>query len=96
MTCEHHNFNCAVSINRLSHEEGGPITGYSADICVTCSDCGLPFRFLGVPAGNDYTAPRVSVDGRELRAPLEPAVHEKFAASAAYVVPPDPKKGRLQ
>ena len=94
--CEHLNFTGEIRVYRLSHEEGGPIEGYSANTAVRCADCGLPFRFIGLPAGNDPAAPRVSVDGKELRAPMEPATHEKFAASAAYVVPRARKKGQLQ
>lgn len=94
--CEHLNFTGDIRINRLSHEEGGPIDGYSADVAVRCADCGLPFRFIGIPAGNHFAEPRVSVDGLELRAPIEPATHDKFSPSATYVAPPNPKKGRMQ
>ena len=88
MTCRHENFRCDAHIGRLSETEGGPITGYTAGITVECADCGLQFRFIGVPAGNHHSEPRVSVDGKELRAPIEPATHEKFAARASYVLPP--------
>ena len=86
--CEHMNFDASVGVGRLSHDEGGPITGYTADIKVRCRDCGLPFRFIGIAAGNHFAEPRVSVDGTELRAPLEPATHDKFAPMASYMMPP--------
>jgi hypothetical protein len=86
--CQHIRFQCQANIGRLSHEDGGPITGYCAEITVKCSECGLPFRFIGLEAGNDPFLPRVSIDGTELRAPLEPATHEKFAARAQYTMPP--------
>lgn len=86
--CEHQKFECQANIGRLSHEEGGPIIGYTAGITVKCAECGLPFRFLGLAAGNHYFEPRVSIDGTELRAPIEPARHEKFAPSASYTMPP--------
>ena len=85
--CEHMNFKCNASIGRLTKTEGGPVTGYCADIRVTCADCGLPFRFIGLAAGNHFAEPRVSIDGTELRAPIEPATHEKFAPSASYSFP---------
>jgi hypothetical protein len=85
--CAHENFKCQANIGRLSEGEGGPITGYCAGITVHCVDCGLPFRFIGLAAGNHYAEPRVSIDGTELRAPLEPATHTKFAASASYAFP---------
>lgn len=39
-------------------------------------------------AAYHHSEPRVSVDGLELRAPLEPAIHEKFIAAARYTMPP--------
>lgn len=90
LACEHENFRAEVKVGRLSREEGGPITGYCADVKVKCVACGLPFRFIGLAAGNHFAEPRVSVDGTELRAPIEPAVHEKFAVAASYAMPPRP------
>lgn len=86
--CQHDDFRCDAAIGRLSQAEGGPITGYTADIKVTCAQCGLPFRFVGLAAGNHYAEPRVSIDGTELRAPIEPATHERFAPAASYSMPP--------
>jgi hypothetical protein len=86
--CKHLNFKASVDVGRLSHDPGGPITGYTADVRVNCADCGLAFRFVGIAAGNHYAEPRVSMDGTELRAPIEPAIHEKFAPIARYVMPP--------
>jgi hypothetical protein len=85
--CQHMNFKCSASIGRLSHKQDGPVTGYCADVRVSCAECGLPFRFLGLAAGNHHAEPRVSIDGTELRAPLEPATHERFQPRASYVPP---------
>jgi len=73
MRCEHHNFAGKVSVYRLTRGDDGPVTGYTADVTIRCADCNLPFRFLGMQAGSHPSEPRVSVDGQELRAPLEPA-----------------------
>jgi hypothetical protein len=73
MKCEHAAFSCKANIFRLTDGEGGPVTGYTSEIRVTCTQCGLPFRFRGIAAGSHYAEPRVSVDALELRAPLEPA-----------------------
>lgn len=91
--CQHERFVARVDVGRLAEVEveGGPITGYSAEIQVKCDACGLAFRFIGVPAGNHYAEPRVSSDGLELRAPLEPATHHKFQTVASYVMPPRAK-----
>lgn len=86
--CEHLNFQAAVNVGRLSGVVGGAITGYCADVKIQCAGCGMPFRFLGLAAGNHYAEPRVSIDGTELRAPIEPATHEKFAPVARYTLPP--------
>ena len=73
MTCEHNSFAAHVDVHRLSHVDGGPITGYSAEIHIKCVECGLPFRFLGLPFGSHHAEPRLSADSTELRAPIEPA-----------------------
>ena len=87
LACAHETFAVTANIGRLKHEAGGPVTGYTADIAVRCRDCDLPFRFVGLPAGNHYAEPRVSIDGTELRAPMEPATHERFAPAANYTFP---------
>lgn len=86
--CQHENFESLCDVGRLSEEVGGPITGYTIGVRIKCQDCGLPFRFIGVGAGSHYAEPRVSIDGCELRAPIEPAEHEKFLPSANYTLPP--------
>lgn len=85
--CKHENFSANVAVGRLSHNDGGPITGYVANVTVKCVQCGLPFRFIGLSAGGYPTEPRVSIDGTELRAPLEPATHARFLPSATYTLP---------
>ncbi|MAZ85800.1 MAG: hypothetical protein CML31_05255 [Rhizobiales bacterium] len=86
--CKHEEFMASVSVARLTDEKAGPVTGYTASVKVHCAQCGVEFRFIGVPAGNHYAEPRVSVDGTELRAPIEPAEHTKFAPTASYAMPP--------
>lgn len=72
MACEHPEFAASVAVSRLIDVEGGPVTGYSADVCVKCAQCGLVFSFVGVPRGFARSHPTVSVDATELRAPLVP------------------------
>lgn len=71
--CPHEDFMASVEVNRLTSTEGGPVTGYSADIRVQCADCGEPFRWIGVEAGMMPDRPMVSVDETELHAPIRPA-----------------------
>ena len=87
MPCEHNNFQCNCEVARLSHTEGGPIMDYTSTISISCADCGMKFRFIGLPAGSHYTKPTVSVDGIELRAPMEPATHERFLTRSSYTFP---------
>jgi hypothetical protein len=49
------------------------IIAYSADIRIACTQCGEPFRWIGVQAGLKPGRPMVSVDETELRAPVRPA-----------------------
>lgn len=71
--CPHEDFSASVEVDRLTSEDGGPITAYSADIRVSCAQCGEQFRFIGVPAGMRPDRPMVSVDEAELHAPIRPA-----------------------
>ena len=86
--CLHPDFKAEVRVGRLSENEGGPINGFTADVKITCTQCQLPFRFIGLAAGNHYAEPRVSIDGTELRAPIEPAEHDVFQPQASYTMPP--------
>lgn len=71
--CPHDDLEAWVDVNRLTAVEGGPVTGYAADIRVKCAQCGEPFRWIGCQAGLSPARPMVSVDEAELRAPLRPA-----------------------
>ena len=68
------NFTAGTKVGRL-HEEGNPdkITGYTLDVIVNCSDCGLPFEFIGIPGGYSPAQPMVNFDATELRAPIKPS-----------------------
>jgi hypothetical protein len=60
--CPHLNFAANVTVNRL--EDTGR---FSADVTIRCTDCGEPFRFLGLPCGIDLNGATVSADGTEAR-----------------------------
>lgn len=87
--CRHLEFESRVGVGRLLRVEGGEPTSFSADIMIRCRRCKLPFRFIGVLGGSSPHEPRVSVDGSELRAPIEPAPgawtweqHDEFTGGA--------------
>jgi hypothetical protein len=60
--CRHEKFLANVVVNRL--EDSGR---FNADITIKCEQCGVPFRFLGLPAGVDLDGAAVSADGTEMR-----------------------------
>lgn len=71
--CAHEAFTSYVAVNRLTSGDDGPVTGYAADIRISCAQCGEPFRFVGVPVGLTPDRPMCSMDEAELRAPIRPA-----------------------
>jgi hypothetical protein len=73
LACEHEDFEAVVEVNRVTKVEGGPVTGYSADIRVRCLNCGEPFRWTGLRAGLSPARPMCSIDETVLVAPLRPA-----------------------
>lgn len=83
--CPHLHFDAHVVVNRM--EDTGR---FSADLRITCTDCGDPFRFLGLAAGSSPYEPRVSMDALELRAPIEPEGTPTLATHARFDVPPLP------
>lgn len=43
------------------------------NLTLHCKDCGMPFKFVGVPAGISLSRATTSFGGNELRVPVEPA-----------------------
>jgi hypothetical protein len=70
--CEHETFACECDVNRLPTKEGGPIERYQMDVRVKCADCGVSFRFIGLPAGLDLNGAAVSMDACEGRFAIAP------------------------
>lgn len=79
--CEHLRFFTQANVFRLTDTEGGPVTGFKLDLTVKCDDCGLPFRFLGLPFGSHPREPRLAADSETLRAPIEPAYTTEILGS---------------
>lgn len=65
--CQHPDFNCFVTVNRLED-----IGRFSADVEIECKACGVPFRFIGLPAGVDLNGAAVSVDACQARLAVAP------------------------
>lgn len=82
-SCEHEGFAANVAVTRI---EDRPDC-YQADVRIECTQCGEPFRFLGLPHGLSFTAPMLSADGLELRAPIEPEGKKRIATKASFHMP---------
>lgn len=67
MPCKHEGFVCNVEVNRLED-----IGRFTADLTIKCDQCGVPFRFIGLPAGLDLNGASVSIDGCEARLAIAP------------------------
>jgi hypothetical protein len=67
--CQHENFAANVDVHRL---EGCEPMRFNADVRIECAECGLPFRFIGLPAGTDLNGAAVSVDATEARMAIAP------------------------
>lgn len=61
-TCKHESFEAKVDVNRLT--DSGR---FQADVRIRCVDCGVHFRFLGLPCGLDLDGAAVSADAQEAR-----------------------------
>lgn len=72
-TCKHENFEAQVDVNRLQHKEGDDSKlRFTADVRIRCTECGVPMRFIGLPAGLDLNGASVSADGCEGRFAIAP------------------------
>ena len=65
--CAHMNFDAHVSVARL--EDSGQ---FNAEVKIHCVECGMPFRFLGLPLGMNLQGAAMSVDGLEARLAILP------------------------
>ncbi len=73
--CAHEDFEANVAVARLERgiegEQHLPMR-FQADVTIKCTQCGLPFRFIGLPAGIDLEGASVSIDGCEGRFAIAP------------------------
>lgn len=67
MPCEHHNFRVDAVVNRIED-----VKTFSVDLRIVCTDCNVPFEWIGAPHGFSYYQPCMSIDNQELRAPIVP------------------------
>ena len=79
--CTHEEFDATVAVGRILD-----VGKFVADVRINCRVCGLPFRFVGVPAGLSYDRPMCSIDSTELHAPIEPELEAQLQARATFHV----------
>jgi len=85
--CEHPQFSAVVNVARVLD-----VGKFVAEVEVNCQVCGVPMRFVGVPAGFDYARPMVSITGELLHAPIEPAIETELHARASFTMPKIPAR----
>jgi len=75
MKCKHENFHANVTVNRVGEGDSpiGKVKGFLAEITIRCTECDLPFEFVGVDeCGLLWTKPACTPDAQTLRAPIRP------------------------
>ena len=72
MTCPHERFKCDCGVQRITTVKDGPVTHYSAEISLHCTDCGVKFEFVGLPLGSSPYRPTGSMDGLIAYLPMMP------------------------
>lgn len=77
--CTHEQFAAVVAVARVLD-----VGEFVAEVKINCVACAVAMRFKGVPAGLNYRAPTVTIDGIELHAPVEPEYEKKLQASASF------------
>ena len=65
--CNHPDFSGHLHVTRLEDTKR-----FTVDVTVKCAACGVPFRFLGLPAGLDLNGAAVSASGEEARLTIAP------------------------
>lgn len=70
--CPHMNFLADVAVGRIEPSKAGEKMRFCADVKIQCAECGLPFRFIGLPAGLDLNGAATSVDATEARLAIAP------------------------
>lgn len=69
-SCTHYSARADVKVTRLMDDSHLPTGEVRADIRIACGQCGLPYKFVQLPAGYKFDAPTISADAAELRVPI--------------------------
>ena len=72
--CEHASIRATVTVVKYAEYQRDGEDNRMAEIVMRCTECGVPFRFNGVPGGVHPRAARCGVAAVQLRAPVSPAL----------------------
>lgn len=64
--CKHGNLNAQVLVDHLDSGQ------FQANVCIHCTLCGVPFRFIGLPCGVDLNGATTNPDATEARLSIAP------------------------
>lgn len=67
INCEHKNIQAYVDVNRIEDKKA-----FIAAVKIECTDCNMPFEFIGVEAGMMFDKPMCNVTAQTLLAPIKP------------------------
>lgn len=70
--CKHMDFESRVNVHRIQDGPDEPVKGFYADVTVKCSECEIPFHFIGLRYGCTPDAPRTDPHAIEARMPIAP------------------------
>lgn len=65
--CKHSKTTAKITVHHLED-----VGRYSADLEITCDECGVPFQFIGMAPGWSHSRPMASASGQEARLPIHP------------------------
>ena len=65
--CDHKDFAVEAAVNRL--EDTGQ---FMMDLTVRCTECGVPFQFMGLEPGLDLQGAKVDLEGTTARLAIHP------------------------
>lgn len=75
LSCDHPSIGVRVSVTHLSAVNGGLPNGQiGVELAAMCSDCGKPFRFVGLPVKETAAVDGTSFDGLRAMLTAEPAL----------------------
>jgi hypothetical protein len=90
-SCQHEDFEGRCDVKRLTD-----VGQFLMEVQVACTQCGTPFRFLGLPPGLRFGAPTVSLVGTTAHLPIAPGQYpraefeQRAGSGLVFEMPPPP------